>query len=71
MAFLAFVYYGKVSDSCFCHKLIYVFKGTSTQNPAGKCTYNVHTLYVQARTYGFGMDNIQNESFWTYEFVRT
>ena len=31
--------------------------------PAGKCTYNVHTLYVQACTYGFGTDNIRNESF--------
>ena len=31
--------------------------------PAGKCTYNVRTLYVQARTYGFGTDNIRNESF--------
>ena len=24
---------------------------------------NVRTMYVPARTYGFGMDNIQNESF--------
>ena len=31
--------------------------------PAGKCTYNVRTLYVQARTYIFGTDNIRNESF--------
>ena len=31
--------------------------------PADKCTYNVRTLYVQARTYGFGTDNIRNESF--------
>ena len=31
--------------------------------PAGKCTYNVCTLYVQARTYGFGTNNIRNESF--------
>ena len=31
--------------------------------PAGKCTYNVRTLYVQARTYGFGTNNIRNESF--------
>ena len=31
--------------------------------PAGKCTYDVRTLYVQARTYGFGTDNIRNESF--------
>ena len=33
------------------------------KNPAGKCTYNVRTMYVQARTYGFGTDNIRNESF--------
>ena len=31
--------------------------------PGGKCMYNVHTLYVQARTYGFGTDNIRNKSF--------
>ena len=24
---------------------------------------NVRTMYVQARTYGFGTDNIRNESF--------
>ena len=28
-----------------------------------QCTYIVRTLYVQARTYGFGTDNIRNESF--------
>ena len=38
--------------------------------PAGKCTYNVRTLYVQARTYGFGTDNIRNESFFDVR-VRT
>ena len=31
--------------------------------PAGKCTYMLRTLYVQARTYEFGTDNIRNESF--------
>ena len=39
-------------------------------NPAGKCTYNVRTLYVQARTYGIGTDNIRNESFFDVR-VRT
>ena len=43
-----------------------------------KCTYNVRTctLYVHARTSGFGADNIRNESFLdarvrTYKAVRT
>ena len=35
----------------------------SYSNLVGKYTYNVRTLYVQARTYGFGTDNIRNESF--------
>ena len=39
----------------------------SVSPPSGQiyvqCTYIVRTLYVQARTYRFGTDNIRNESF--------
>ena len=43
--------------------MIMLVLGTFNSIPAGKCTYNVRSLYVQARTYGFGTDNIRNESF--------
>ena len=49
----------KAFDSIWINGLFYRLRNL----PAGKCTYNVRTLYVQARTYGFGTDNIRNESF--------